>query len=204
MAKRTMRTNLERLALVGTLFASGCGAEPAVPTDSGITTGASEEAPSVITETLDPVPVTTLEPAPEAAYPAIADLPALSEESTKDERGLGYLTIGESKIRDGVYLLTLKSGGGDLEILMSLEARANGFSLIRGDRRNPRTTLRWIADDGEVEVALDGPGDPIAGRGKPAGDDWIEGTYRSENRAGIVTDGTFVLRKHYDPKQAAD
>lgn len=150
------------------------------------------EEPATASETA--APTVTL---PES-LPTIDQLPALSSESSVDERTkLHFTRLGEFEVRDGVYVFRLNaSGGGTREIVMTLETQSNGFAVRRGDQ----TRLRFVTDEAGVAFASEPGSGEIAGRGVASGDDWIRGAYRTENGDGSSTEGTFELRKLFDPK----
>jgi hypothetical protein len=141
-----------------------------------------------------PPPVVEL---PES-LPTIDQLPALSSEAPIDEQTkLPFAQVGKFKLRDGVYVFRMDAaGGGSREIVMTVETQANGFAVQRGDR----TRLRFVIDDQGVAFANEPGSGEIAGRGVASGDDWIRGAYRTKNDDGSTAEGTFELRKLFDPK----
>lgn len=131
------------------------------------------------------------------SLPTIDELPALSSEAPIDERTkLHFANVGQFKVRDGVYVLTLNTPDGSREIMMTVETQANGFVVRRGDQ----TSLRFVVDDQGVAFANEPGSGTIGGRGVASGDDWIRGAFRTKSDEGTSADGTFELRKLFDPK----
>lgn len=160
------------------------------PDERGLDEEATPQAPASET----PPPVVKL---PES-LPTIDQLPALSSESPIDEETkLSFAQVGEFELRDGVYVFRMNSAdGGSREIVMTVETQANGFSVRRGDR----TRLRFVVDDQGVAFANEPGSGEIGGRGVASGDDWIRGAYRTKDEDGSTAEGTFELRKLFDPK----
>lgn len=164
--------------------------EESDPDERGLDDAPAPQKPASET----PPPVVEL---PES-LPSIDQLPTLSSEAPVDDQTkLHFAQVGEFKVRDGVYVFRMNAaGGGSREIMMTVETQANGFTVRRGDQ----TRLRFVVDEQGGAFANEPGSGGIGGRGVASGDDWIRGAYRTKNDDGTTAEGTFELRKLFDPK----